>query len=220
MALLAPMSDLEAVNRMLTSIGGVPVNTLSVTGAGDVADAVRQLNEALRDVESVGYSWNTDYNYPLTPDTNGHIFLPTGTLDISSRDTNVGVVVRTEPTSGNPALYDAVAHSFVFDSTKYNAQSPLLVDIVWGFAFNDLPQAARTYIATAAARRFQAQKVNSTILDKYGAEDEERAFVLLQRYERRSRNTNSFQSSASLQRWMQRRALAGYSKRDLVFGRL
>jgi hypothetical protein len=226
MAVLAPMSDLEAVNRMLASIGGSPVNTLTVPGVGDVADATRQLTEALRDVETVGYSWNTDYNLPLTPDANGRIALPNGALDVDSRDTNVGIVVRrlTDATQSPPIdglyLYDAVAHSFVFDSTKYNATSPLLVDVIWGFAFNDLPQPARTYIATAAARRFQAQKVNSTILDKYGAEDEERAFILLQRYERRSRNTNSFRSSAQLQRWMQRRSLLGFTKRDLVFGRL
>jgi hypothetical protein len=226
MAVLAPMTDLEAVNRMLSSIGSAPVNTLDGVVVGDVADATRQLNEALRDVETVGYSWNTDYNFPLTPDANGRIAVPYGALDVTSRDVNVGVVVRrlTDSTQTPPLdglyLYDAIAHSFVFDATKYNTDTPLLVDVIWGFAFNDLPQAARTYIATAAARRFQAQKVNSTILDKFGAEDEERAFILLERYERRSRNTNSFQSSAQLQRWMQRRALAGYSKRDLVFGRL
>lgn len=221
MAVLAPMSDLDAVNRMLASIGSSPVDTLTVPGVGDVSDATRQLNEALRDVETVGYSWNTDYNYPLVPDTTtGKIVLPSGSLDIASRDVNVGIVVRRDPASNSLTLYDAVGHTFVFDQTKYNATTPLLVDVIWGFPFNDLPQPARTYIATAAARRFQAQKVNSTILDKYGAEDEERAFILLERYERRSRNTNSFKSSAQLGRWMQRRSLLGFSKRDLVFGRL
>jgi hypothetical protein len=115
-------------------------------------------------------------------------------------------VVRRHPTLDALALYDADNQTFDFSAT-YSSANPLLVDIIWGFAFNDLPQAARSYIATAAARRFQAQKVSSPILDRFDAEDEERAYLLLQRYERRSRDTNSFRRSATLQKWVGRRAL-------------
>ena len=205
MALLAPMTSLEAVNRMLASIGGSPVNTLEVAGVGDVADAKRHLNETLRDVETVGYSWNSDYAYKLTPDpADGAILLPEGTLDVDASDATVNVVVRRHPSRDALALYDSDNQTFDFSAT-YTADNPLQVDIIWGFAFDDLPQAARTYIATAAARRFQAQKVNSPILDKFDAEDEERAFLLLQRYERRSRDTNSLRKSRS--RMVGRRAL-------------
>lgn len=206
MSLLAPMSDLEAVNRMLASIGGSPVNTLDVAGVGDVADAKRHLNEALRDVETVGYSWNTDYAYPLTPVASGAILLPEGTLDVDASSATTNVSVRRHPTEDALALYDMDNHTFNFSAT-YSAANPLNVDIIWGFAFNDLPQAARTYIATAAARRFQAQKVNSTILDGFNVADETAAFALLQRYERRSRDTNSFRKSATLQKWIGRRSL-------------
>jgi hypothetical protein len=201
------MTDLEAVNRMLASIGGSPVNTLEVPGVGDVADAKRQLNEALRDVQSVGYSWNTDYGFSLTPDpVTGAILLPEGVLDIDASDGTLSIVVRQHPTLDQLALYDADNHTFDF-STTFSADNPLTVDVIWGFPFNHLPQAARTYIATAAARRFQAQKVNSPILDRFDEMDEARAFLLLQRYERRSRDTNSFRRSASLQKWTGRRAL-------------
>jgi hypothetical protein len=200
------MTDLEAVNRMLASIGGSPVNTLDVAGVGDVADAKRHLTETLRDVEVVGYAWNTDYSYPLTPGDQGAILIPDGALDVDPSDGTVNVVVRRHPSLEELALYDADNHTFDFSAT-YSDTNPLNVDIIWGFAFNDLPQAARTYIATAAARRFQAQKVNSTILDQFDATDEERAFILLQRYERRSRDTNSFRKSQSLQKWTGRRTL-------------
>lgn len=208
MALLAPMTDLEAVNRMLASIGGSPVNSIDLPGVGDVADAKRQLNEALRDVQTVGYVWNSDSAYPLTPDpSTGAIVVPDGALDVDASDASVNVVERRHPTTGQRVLWDGDNHTFDFSKT-YNAENPLNVEIIWGFPFNDLPQAARTYIATAAARRFQAQKVNSTILDKFDADDEDRAFLLLQRYERRSRDTNSFRRSASLQKWTGRRALS------------
>lgn len=199
MAVLSPMTDLEAVNRMLASIGQAPVSTLDLPGVTDASKASQQLLEAARDVQTVGWSWNTDYGYTLTPDgTTGYILLPNGTLDVDASDATANVVVRENP-DGVLALYDADNQTFVFTA-------PVAVDIIWGFDFNSLPQAARSYIATAAARRFQAQLVNSPVLDRFNAEDEDRAFLLLQRYERRSRDTNSFRRSPALQRWQRRRA--------------
>jgi hypothetical protein len=155
----------------------------------------------------VGWSWNTDYGFPLTPEESlGSILLPDGTLDVDASDPTLTIVIRRHPSEDVLALYDADNHTFNFSST-YSADNPLSVDIIWGFEFNDLPQAARTYIATAAARRFQAQIVSSPILDRYNAEDEDRAFTLLQRYERRGRDTNSFRRSPFLQGWAKPRTL-------------
>lgn len=198
MAVLAPMTDLEAVNRMLGSIGQAPVNTLDVSGIGDAAKAKQQLLETARDVQTVGWSWNTDEDYTLTPDNDGAILLPSGTLDLDAMDPTVSLVMRRHPTKGQMALYDADNQTFAFTES-------VDVKIVWGYPFNDLPQAARTYVATAAARRFQAQIVSSPILDRFNEEDEIRAFSLLQRHERRTRDTNSFRKSRSLQRWVRRR---------------
>lgn len=200
MSVLSPMTDLEAVNRMLASIGQAPVNTLAISGVGDVAKATQQLLETARDVQTVGYSWNTEYGMTLTADSvTGYIAIPSGALDIDASDTTQNLVVRRLPDDSTLGLYDADNHTYTFTD-------PVTVDVIWGYEFNDLPQAARSYISTAAARRFQAQTVSSPILDRYNAEDEERAFVLLQRYERRSRDTNSFRRSASLQKWIGRRA--------------
>lgn len=201
MAVLSPMSDLEAVNRMLASIGQAPVNTLDIPGVGDAAKAKQQLLETSRDVQAVGYAWNSDYTYTLKRDADGNILLPSGALDVDASDASQNVVVRRHPTLDKMALYDADNHTFTFTAD-------VDCDIIWGFDFNDLPQAARSYIATAAARRFQAQVVNSPVLDRYSADDEERAFLLLQRYERRSRDTNSFRKSSSLQKWVGNRALS------------
>ena len=200
MAVLSPMTDLEAVNRMLASIGQAPVNTLQTTGIGDVAKARQQLLETARDVQSVGYSWNTDENYELTPDGDGNIILPNGTLDVDAMEVTTNVVIREHPTKGKLALYDLDEQSFVFED-------PLEVRIIWAYEFNALPPAARAYIATAAARRFQAQIVSSTVLDRFNEQDEERAFLLLQRHERRVRDTNVFRRSRELQRWTSGRRL-------------
>lgn len=198
MAMLTPMSDLEAVNRMLSSIGQAPVNTLSVGGIGDAAKAKQQLLETTRDVLTVGWSFNSDENYALTPDSDGAILLPLGTLDVDAQSPSENIVVRRHPEKGELALYDADNQTFTFDA-------PASVKIIWGFEFNDLPSPARAYVATAAARRFQAQIVSSPILDRFNSEDEARAYLLLQRYERRTRDTNIFRRSPALQRWSKRR---------------
>lgn len=199
MSVIAPMSDLEAVNKMLASIGQAPVNTLQTSGIGDVARASGHLRETTRDVLTVGWAFNTDENFELTPDANGDILVPQGYLDLDATAATQNVTVRRHPERDALALYD-------LDSQTFKFTEPVSVTMVWGFEFNDLPQAARTYIATAAARRFQAQTVSSNILDRFNAEDEERAFLLLQRVERRSRDTNVFRRSPQLQRWTGRRA--------------
>ena len=69
---------------------------------------------------------------------------------------------------------------------------------MWGFTFEDLPEAARSYIAISAGRRFQSKFIGSQILDRFEEDDEIRAWVLLQREERRTRKTNLFLGNASM----------------------
>lgn len=203
MAMMSPMTDLEAVNRMLGSIGQAPVNTLSVLGVGDAIQAAQYLRETAREVQELGWSWNTDVAYKLTPDpTDFAIVLPLGTLDIDATDKSVNVVVREHPERAVPALYDLDNQTFAFPTV-----TTLDVNIVWGFEFNQLPAPARSYIAIAAARRFQAQKVSSTVLDRFNQDDEERAWLKLQRYERRVQDTNTYTASPFMRRFLRRRSL-------------
>lgn len=197
MGLLTAMTDLEAVNRMLASIGQAPVNTLNVTGISDVVKAKQELLEVTRDVQTVGWSWNTDEDYTLTPGTDGVITVPNGTLDVDPSDSTVNVVIRRHP-DGRMALYDLDNQTFEFDDS-------VDVRIIWGYEFNDLPSPARTYIATAAARRFQARVVASPVLDAFNQADQDLAWLLLQRRERATRDTNAFRANPRLWRFFGRR---------------
>lgn len=197
MALIEAMTDLDAVNKMLKSIGQAPVNSILISGIGDVTAAVQDLEETSRDVQTAGWAFNTDDPYTLTPDVNGIIAVPTGYLDIDASDVTLNVTPRRHP-DGRMALWDLDNSTFVFTG-------PVDCKVIWGFAFNDLPQAAKTYISTAAARRFQARKVSSTVLDKFNATDEERAWLLLVRSERRNRDTNLFRTNSAVRRFFSRR---------------
>ena len=64
---LSPMTELEAVNAMLLSIGQAPVNTLEVAGIKDVSFARLMLHNTNRQVQSRGWWFNRELGYELTP---------------------------------------------------------------------------------------------------------------------------------------------------------
>ena len=93
---LAPMTELEAVNTMLQSIGQAPVNTLEISGITDVSSARTFLHNSSRDIQGESWSFNTDELYELNPDEMGHILIPNGVLEISPA-TRRKLVQRRDP---------------------------------------------------------------------------------------------------------------------------
>jgi hypothetical protein len=196
MAVINPMTELEAVNEMLMSIGQAPVSTLEVTGIKDVNIAKAELQKVSRRVQSQGWNWNSDEAYPLSPDVDGVVLIPAGVIKVDASDKIANYVQRRHPTKGL-ALYDKENRTFTFGQ-------PVDCDIVWAYDFEDLPETARCYIATAAGRKFQSRVVGSRILDAFQAEDVQVAWTLLIREERKSRDTNLFRRNPGLQSFMNR----------------
>lgn len=197
MPMISPMTELEAVNEMLMSIGQAPVSTLAVTGIKDVNVAKAELLKVSRRIQSRGWNWNTDNDYELTPDVDGHIAIPNGVLKIDAGSKQNNYVQRRHETKGL-CLYNRDDRTFVFDDG-------VDCEIVWGFDFEDLPETARTYVATSAGRKFQSRVIGSRVLDQFQAEDEARAYMLLEREERASRDTNMFRINTGLQGFGSRR---------------
>ena len=189
MPMISFMTELEAVNEMLMSIGQAPVNTLAVTGIKDVAIARARLASMTRRVLSRGFNFNTDEGYPLTPDSDGIILIPDGALKVEGSGPTDDYTQRRH--SKGLALYNKTDRTFAFPAG-------ITVKVVWSFAFEDLPETARCYIATAAGRRFQSKAIGSQILDRFEEEDEMKAWLLLERDERGSRKTNLFRNNATL----------------------
>jgi hypothetical protein len=189
MPMISATTELEAVNEMLMSIGQAPVNTLAVSGIKDVNIARARLQSQTRRVLSRGFNFNTDDNYTLTPDSDGIILIPNGTLKIEGTGATDDYTQRRH--AKGMALYNRTDATFVFAAS-------VTVKVTWAFAFEDLPETARCYIATAAGRRFQSKVIGSTILDRFEEEDELKAWLLLERDERGSRKTNLFRANATL----------------------
>lgn len=197
MAMIEAQTELDAVNAMLLSIGQAPVSTLNVTGIKDVNIARQQLKASARRCLSMGFDFNTDLNYEVTPTIDNIIPVPVGALSCDPMQPTEDVTIRRHP-SGVMAFFNKTDNTFTYTT-------PLSLKVIWGFPFEDLPECARNYIATWAGRRFQSKQVGSQILDRFEQEDEMSAWIILQREERRTADTNMFRKSAALSAFGNRR---------------
>lgn len=185
---LTPITELDAVNMMLMSIGQSPVNTITSTGIKDVAVAELMLHNANRAIQSEGWAFNTDYDLDITPDGNSRILVPSNALHIDPVNPGEDFVQRYDLTNTAMSMYDLIDQTF--DRT-----TDLAVDIIYFYDFEQIPQVARDYIANVAGQQFQAQNVSSELLFRFEQKDIDAARVRLMRAQSRTKDRNVFQGS-------------------------
>jgi hypothetical protein len=149
-------TELDAVNQILSSVGQAPVTTLDLQNP-EVGIVLNTLREVSKMVQAEGWTFNTERNYELTPDsTTSEIPFPFNALSI---DTNRQEhYADFDPVRRNGKLYDRLNHTF-------NWEDPIKVDIVWYFDFLDLPPAIQAYITARAARMCATKMVGDKELN-------------------------------------------------------
>jgi len=162
------MTELEAVNVLLTTIGEAPVNTLDGNQVTDVSIAKQVLNEVSREVQAQGWHFNTEQGVELSPNISGDIAIPADTARIDAQDFNT--VIR------EGKMFNLTDRTFEF-------ASKIKVDIVYYQDFVELPQQAKKYITTRAARIFSDRLLNSESIHKMTSRDEQRALIDLKELE-------------------------------------
>lgn len=184
---LAPLTELDAVNDMLASIGKAPVNTLEGITLGEVARARTLLRRAVRTILSRGYQFNSDEAVNYVPDINGHILIGASVLQVDATDPRVNVVERTDETDGLKKLWNKTDNTFVFGD-------PIDLDVVRDMDFNDLPEHARSYAAAWATLLFQSRKVPDQIITRVSETDVARAEATFNRIESKKKDRNMLRS--------------------------
>jgi hypothetical protein len=111
----------------------------------DVAIALNTLREVSREVQSEGWSFNKEYDYPITPDSNNEVKIANNILQMDlNREQRTENINRQSINRGGK-LYDKVAHSYKWtDATLY-------VDITWYFDWENIPQPIQAFIVARAA---------------------------------------------------------------------
>ena len=135
------ISQLVAEQAMTQSIVTSRVETQTNP---DVAIALNTLREVSREVQAEGWSFNKEYDYPITPDNNDEIQIPNNVLQMDLNTTRT-VNLNRDSINREGKLYDRMAHSYKWtDETVY-------VDILWEMDWGSIPEPIQAFIVARAA---------------------------------------------------------------------
>ena len=173
------MTELEAVNILLSTIGEAPIDMFSTDATNEIIESAvarTTLAEVSRDVQSEGFSWNTDKGVKLVRDSFNQFLLPINQLRVTF---DPRAYPSAQYTVRGNRVYDKCAQTFSFASPDSLTVSEMVVLLPW----DDLPHQAQQYITTMAARLFPGRFPNGSAVYNYTLEDEANARAKLMRLE-------------------------------------
>jgi len=186
---ITPTTELQAVNQMLSVIGEAPVNAITGTVTTDVSVAKNILDETSMSVQSMGWNFNNHYEYTLAKDTDNKVPLPSNCVqaDASAQYRDRNLVIR------NGFLYDIANHTDVFGTST----TLPTCDLVLVQQFEQLPEYARQYIATKAARRFASRYIGDKGITELAGNDEQEALAAFRQADSRSADANMLEGDSN-----------------------
>ena len=169
----ARITDLEAVNDMLLSIGEAPVNNLN-SGLPDAELAERVLGETSRQVQLKGWHVNTSRAVKLVRDSDNMYNVGVDALRVDTANPR-GRMVARPPSSAhiNVSVRRNIGNTkfILFDvannTETWTTPTSLTVDIVVLIPFDTLTPALQLYIAKLAGRKFQTGVMGSQVLREF-----------------------------------------------------
>ena len=183
-------TELDAINSILMSVGESSVNSTTVQSP-EVVIARSTLQQVCREVQSEGWMFNTETEYPITLDTNNHCLVPNNVLQIDVnhfKHLNDFNVVRKKD-SGIWKLYDLIEHRFNFENTS---EGKLYVDVLWMVEFEAMPQVFRDYVTIRASRIASNRMINNPQSAELMSQDESLARALAVEYDANQADYNIF----------------------------
>lgn len=198
---IAPTTETEAVNEMLSAIGKRPVADASASTQADVVMAKNELMKATRELQSTAWRFNSEAGVEIAPtttfpwaDSTGNITLlnvftlpaqaaswkqtlcqQNGDLDLVWRPAKQVVDELDAPLM---VLYDRSYNRDGVDATRYPF---VYIDLLYSFNFQQMPETARRLAAVTAGRRFTQKVVGSQTLVGFTQLDEALARRILNR---------------------------------------
>lgn len=184
----AATTELESVNIMLAAIGESPINSLTGTLPVDARTAQSTLAEVNKEVQSEGWSFNTEIDFTLPRDGSNHVNLSN---DILRVDPNIHQHPTIDAIQRGLKLYDRL-------NNKYEFTEDLICTVVYFRTFDEIPEPARRYITIKAARIFVDRLVSDDGLRTYTQQDEVRARAILMETDLSNADHNLLRGDPSL----------------------
>jgi hypothetical protein len=164
---IIPVNELEAVNMLLAAVGEAAVSSLETATTVDVTQAKNLLSNINREVQQKGWHFNTEWDVVLSLDSDSRIPLGSSILSVYSPTKTTTIRGR----EGSPFLYDLDNNTFTWTASINDAVTITLLD------FEDIPQTARQYITTKAARIFQEEIIGQVSAETVNRQEEVEAYA-------------------------------------------
>jgi hypothetical protein len=215
--LTANMTELDAVNEMLLSIGESPVSTLT-SGLDDAAQALTALQGASRQVQLEGWNANTRKGIALSKDASDIVGVPVNTLTVNTTSRIPNNKITRPALSGH--LNISVRRStddtqFLLwdndnDRETWPNEDTITVNLVQYLEFDNLPPSLQVYISKLAAHKFQKGSMASRVLSQMTKEEVFEAQDMAANDDEETGNANVLRDSPS--------AFAATYRRNPIYG--
>jgi hypothetical protein len=179
------VTELDAINILLSVIGEAPIESLATSSVNEVTDSAlarRTLAEVTKDVQAEGWSWNTDNHVEFALTNEKGFVVPANALRVRfsrSRWPMGDLVMRGR------RVWDRGRQSYEFEDASLTAEE-VVFELVW----DELPHPAQQYIVIRAARIYASRFINSNVIFTYSVQDESYARAMLVRDEETREQNN------------------------------
>ena len=164
---LTPMTELQAVNLLLSAIGEAAVSSLETATTVEVTQAKNLLSNVNRAAQQKGWHFNTEWDVVLTRDSDDRIPLSESILSLYQP----GQLMTIRGMSGSMYAYDLDNNTFTWTKNLNNAVTITLLDFI------DTPNTFRQYVTTRAARIFQEEIVGQVSAETVNRQEEAEAYA-------------------------------------------
>ena len=175
-------TELEAINTILACLGESPLATLGDNASVEGQMAEQLLSNTSREIQSMGWHFNTEYKVEFTPDADKYVYLTGNTMrmDVEPGEYTSGDIVQR-----GVRMYDRKNHTYEIDST-------IKATVVYGLTWDELPEPARRYIVMRSGRIFQDRMVGSGAHHDFTMIEENAALQALRNWEAESQDASVF----------------------------
>ena len=164
---LTPMTELQAVNLLLSAIGEAAVSSLETATTVEVTQAKNLLSNVNRAAQQKGWHFNTEWDVVLTRDADDRIPLSESILSVYQP----GQLMTIRGRSGSMFAYDLDNNTFTLTKNLNNAVTITLLDFI------DTPNTFRQYVTTRAARIFQEEIIGQVSAETVNRQEEAEAYA-------------------------------------------
>ena len=182
-------TKLEAINTILQIIDEEPINSLNNELPLEATTAIHNLEEVSREIQSKGYDFNTEYEFPLPPSLDGTITLPQSTLsfDVPKQQFNGDI---KDYIQRGVRVYNRSDRTYIIGKE-------LKAMIVSFLNWDDLPEQFRKWIMIRAARITAARTIGDQATVSFSMQEEIEAKANAENSDARSSNSTIFDNTIS-----------------------